>query len=109
MYFAFIYLTGVLILFLTSLPVAIEHGAALGGIIVAMIVIGLGTGGIKSNVGPLIAEQYVHRCPFSIFLTAQRTFRYQNTKQRIRVEKNGERVIVDPATTIQRIYMVDLF
>ncbi len=53
-----------------------------------MIVIGLGTGGIKSNVSPLIAEQY------------------RNTKQKVRVEKNGERVIVDPGATIQRIYMV---
>jgi len=87
-YFALVYLTGVLILFFTSLPTAIEHGAALGGLIVAMIVIGLGTGGIKSNVSPLIAEQY------------------RNTKQKVRVEKNGERVIVDPGATIQRIYMV---
>lgn len=53
-----------------------------------MIIIGLGTGGIKSNVSPLIAEQY------------------NETKQKIRVQKNGERVIVDPAITIQRIYMV---
>ena len=89
-YFAWVYLTGVLILFLTSLPTAIEHGAALGGIIVSMIVIGLGTGGIKSNVSPLIAEQY------------------RNTRQKIRIEKSGERVIVDPGATIQRIYMVCL-
>ena len=52
------------------------------------IIIGIGTGGIKSNVSPLIAEQY------------------RGTKQTIRVEKSGERVIVDPAITIQRIYMV---
>lgn len=53
-----------------------------------MIIIGLGTGGIKSNVSPLIAEQY------------------RETKQRIRVEKSGERVIVDPAVTFQRICAV---
>lgn len=104
MYSAFIYTAGVLILFATSLPTAIEHGAALGGLIAAMvtalndieskglirlqIIIGIGTGGIKSNVSPLIAEQY------------------RGTKQTIRVEKSGERVIVDPAVTIQRIYMV---
>ena len=87
-YFAWVYLCGVLILFLTSLPTAIEHGAALGGVIVAMIVIGLGTGGIKSNVSPLIAEQY------------------RNTKQKVRVLKSGEKVIIDPGATIQRIYMV---
>lgn len=89
-YFAFVYLAGLTILFLTSLPIAIEHGAAMGGLIAAMILIGLGTGGIKSNVSPLIAEQY------------------HETKQKIRVERNGERVIVDPAATIQRIYMVSL-
>ena len=59
MYSAYIYLTGVAILFLTSLPTSIEHGAGTGGLIVAMIVIGIGTGGIKSNVSPLIAEQNV--------------------------------------------------
>lgn len=59
MYSAYIYLIGVAILFLTSLPTSIEHGAGTGGLIVAMIVIGIGTGGIKSNVSPLIAEQNV--------------------------------------------------
>lgn len=59
-YFSFVYLLGVIILFITSLPVSIEHGAALPGLIVAMLVIGLGTGGIKSNVSPLIAEQQVN-------------------------------------------------
>lgn len=84
-YSALIYILGCLILFLTSLPVAIENGAALGGLIAAMIVIGAGTGGIKSNVSPLIAEQY------------------QNTTPYIKTLNSGERVIVDPATTIKRI------
>lgn len=90
-YFAMVYITGLIILFCTSLPVAIEHGASLGGLIAAMIIIGLGTGGIKSNVSPLIAEQY------------------RGTKQVIRVLKSGERVIVDPAVTIQRICKFVLF
>lgn len=62
-YFSFVYLVGVFILFITSLPVSIEHGGALPGLIVAMIIIGLGTGGIKSNVSPLIAEQQVNPVP----------------------------------------------
>lgn len=41
----------------------------------------------RSNISPLIAEQYRDERPF------------------IRVEKNGERVIVDPAATIARVYM----
>ncbi|KAI9812581.1 MAG: peptide transporter ptr2 [Pycnora praestabilis] len=87
-YFALVYMLGIFILFITSLPVAIENGASLGGLIAAMIIIGVGTGGIKSNVSPLIAEQY------------------RGTKMTIRTEKNGERVIVDPGVTIQRIYMI---
>lgn len=37
LYSAFIYVVGVFILFCTSLPWAIEHGAALGGLIAAMV------------------------------------------------------------------------
>jgi POT family proton-dependent oligopeptide transporter len=86
-----VYIAGLVILLVTSLPVSLEHGAGLGGLIAAMIIIGLGTGGIKSNVSPLIAEQY------------------RGTKQTIRTLKSGERVIVDPAVTIQRLYMIFYF
>lgn len=77
---------------MTSLPVALDHGAGLGGFIVSLIVIGLGTGGIKSNVAPLIADQYKRR-------------------QMVigKDDKTGERIIIDPAITIQRIYMVFYF
>lgn len=82
-YFAAIYAAGILVLFATSLPIAIEHGMALPGLILAMVVIGLGTGGIKSNVSPLIAEQYT------------------GTKAFIKTLAGGEKVIVDPSITIQ--------
>ncbi len=90
-YFALVYVVGCLILFVTSLPVAIANNASLGGLVVAMIVIGLGTGGIKSNVSPLIAEQYT------------------NTKPFLKTLKSGERVIVDPSTTIETIFLVFYF
>lgn len=86
--FAGIYVIGTLILFVTSLPTSIDNNAALGGLIAAMIIIGLGTGGIKSNVSPLIAEQYTVTKPY------------------IKQLKSGERVIVDPSTTVQSIFMV---
>ncbi|KAF5545429.1 proton-dependent oligopeptide transporter POT family [Fusarium phyllophilum] len=82
------YWVGLIILWTTSLPVAMEHGAGKAGYIVAIIVIGLGTGGIKSNIAPLIADQY------------------QRRRMAIRTEKNGERVVIDPAITYQRIYMI---
>jgi len=87
-YSALVYIVGILILFLTSLPWAIEHGFAFIGLVAAMFVIGIGTGGIKSNVSPLIAEQYKNIRPF------------------VRCLPSGEKVIVDPDVTVQRIYMM---
>ncbi|KAH7125877.1 POT family-domain-containing protein [Dactylonectria macrodidyma] len=82
------YWVGLLILWTTSLPTAMAHGASMPGYIIAIIVIGLGTGGIKSNIAPLIADQY------------------QRRRMAIKTEANGERVIIDPAITYQRIYMI---
>lgn len=84
--FACIYLCGLLILTLTSIPPAINSGAAFPGFIVSIIIIGLGTGGIKSNVSPLVGEQYRSRLAH------------------IKVLKSGERVIVTPQATYQRIF-----
>lgn len=86
--FAGVYVLGLLVLVTTSIPSAISGGHAYPGFIAALVIIGLGAGGIKSNVSPLIAEQYRSRGAF------------------VRVLKSGERVIVDPDVTIQRIYMV---
>ncbi|OJJ61601.1 hypothetical protein ASPSYDRAFT_146144 [Aspergillus sydowii CBS 593.65] len=86
--FCGVYLVGLLILVLTSIPTALENGAGLGGFIAAILIIGLGTGGIKSNVAPLIADQYKRK------------------KMAVSTTKKGERVIIDPSLTIQRIYMI---
>lgn len=92
LYFCFVYIAGLLILVCTSIPGALAHGSGLGGFIAAIIIIGLGTGGIKSNVAPLIADQYKRR------------------RMVVRTEeKTGERIIIDPSITIQRIYMVFYF
>lgn len=88
-YFAGIYIIGLVILFVTSLPFSLQNGAGLGGFIAAILIIGIGTGGIKANVSPLIAEQYARK------------------KMAIKtLPKTGERVIIDPAVTIQRIYLI---
>lgn len=83
-----VYIFGLLILWTTALPTSLEHGAGIGGFITAIIIIGFGTGGIKSNVAPLIADQY------------------QRRKMAIKTLASGERVIIDPAITMQRIYMI---
>lgn len=87
--FACVYWLGLIILWATSLPTSLDHGAGTGGFIAAIIVIGFGTGGIKANIAPLIADQY------------QRAGMAVKT-----IEKSGERVIIDPAIAYQRIYMI---
>jgi POT family proton-dependent oligopeptide transporter len=47
----------------------------------------LGTGLFKANISPLVAEQYKRTKPFVVITAA------------------GERVIIDPALTVSRIYM----
>ena len=47
-----VYLCGILLLLLTSIPQAIQAGAGLGGLIGSIILIGLGVGGVKSSVAP---------------------------------------------------------
>ncbi|KAI7601113.1 hypothetical protein KC343_g9793, partial [Hortaea werneckii] len=85
--FAGIYWVGLIILWTTALPMAIQDGSSLGGYIAAIIIIGFGTGGIKSNIAPLIVDQYDRR------VMAVTT-----------LKETGERVILDPAITFQRIY-----
>ncbi|KAL0071133.1 hypothetical protein AAF712_001691 [Marasmius tenuissimus] len=80
-------LIGHILLIIAAVPGVIEVKGAVGCFMVALIVMGFGTGMFKSNISPLIAEQY------------------KRTKLFIRTEKSGERVIVDPAMTIARVYM----
>ncbi|KAJ4362282.1 hypothetical protein N0V83_010375 [Neocucurbitaria cava] len=82
-----IYIIGLIILVATATPSAIQNEAGFGGLIAAMITIGLGTGGIKANVTPMCAEQY------------------QNARPVLKTLKSGERVVVDPELTVQRLFM----
>ncbi|KAK8124213.1 hypothetical protein PG999_004131 [Apiospora kogelbergensis] len=82
-----IYIVGLVILVATSTPAALEDGAGFGGLIVAMITIGLGTGGIKANVTPMCAEQYKE--PDVVVQTLA----------------SGETVVVDPQLTVQKLFM----
>ena len=80
------YFVGLLILTVTAIPSAIASGSAFPGYVVAIIIIGMGTGGIKANVSPLVAEQYQDKKPY------------------VKTTKKGERVIVSPQATYQRIF-----
>ncbi|SAM07058.1 hypothetical protein [Absidia glauca] len=84
--FAGIYMVGLVILTTTASPAAISGGATFPGFIVSILIIGLGTGGIKANVSPLVAEQYRSRSAY------------------IKTLANGDRVIVTPQATYQKIF-----
>ena len=84
----FVAVIGHILLFSSPVPGVIEHPHnALACFLVAIVVMGVGTGGFKANISPLIAEQY-------------------RGVMHIRSGKRGERVLVDPAHTASRIYMV---
>jgi len=78
---------GHLLMIISALPGVIDHKASIGVFALSLVVTGIGTGGFKANVSPLVAEQY------------------KRTKLFIATTANGERVIVDPALTIAKIYM----
>lgn len=81
-----IVLLGHILLVICAIPGIINKDGIIGLFIVAIIIMGLGSGWFKSNVAPLIAEQV--------------------TRQKSVVEvRNGKKVIVDPKLTAQRIFM----
>ncbi|KAL7931302.1 PTR2 domain-containing protein [Trichoderma chlorosporum] len=53
-----LYALGIAILFATSFPVSLGAGAGLPGFIVSFIMIGLGSGGMKSNMPSFVIDQY---------------------------------------------------
>lgn len=84
--FSVTYIIGIIILFATSFQ-SVGRTGSLAGYVVSIVIIGLGTGGVKSNVSPLIADQVPRDRP------------------RIHVLKSGEKVIRDNNVTIQNVFM----
>ncbi|KAI6115482.1 POT family-domain-containing protein [Pisolithus croceorrhizus] len=78
---------GHVIMIISAIPGIIGSNASVGIFILSLVVTGAGAGGFKSNISPLVAEQY------------------RRTKMFISTTKSGERVIVDPSLTTSRIYM----
>jgi POT family proton-dependent oligopeptide transporter len=80
-------ITGHIILVSSAAPSVIAHPhSALGAFIIGIVIMGIGTGGFKPNISPLIAEQVPRE------------------KLQVKTLKSGERVVVDPAVTTSRIY-----
>lgn len=79
---------GHVLLIVSAAPTVMDNGpGAVGCFSVGLVIMGLGTGGFKSNISPLIAEQVKDKRPVVITL------------------KSGERVIRDPQVTISRVFL----
>jgi len=79
---------GHILLIVCAIPSVISNSSASYGVLViAIIVMGLGTGVFKSNISPLIAEQITDK------------------HLRVKTLGSGEQVLVDPAMTVSRIMM----
>lgn len=84
----FIASIGHVLLVVSSVPTVLDNrDGAMACFLIAMIVMGVGTGWFKSSISPLIAEQV------------------KGTKQSVQTLKTGERVIVDPTLTVSRVFM----
>ncbi|KAH8117120.1 PTR2-domain-containing protein [Phellopilus nigrolimitatus] len=84
--FCAVYFVGLFIITASSFPFFLRVGLGLPGWLFGAFIVAVGTGGIKANVSPLVADQY------------------RKTDMFIRTINSGERVIVDPSLTISRIY-----
>ena len=83
----FVAIVGHVILVASAAPSVIQsQNSALAAFIIGMLIMGLGTGGFKPNISPLVAEQVNHEY------------------MRVETDKHGRKVIVDPAITYSRIY-----
>ncbi|KAF1995388.1 hypothetical protein P154DRAFT_526318 [Amniculicola lignicola CBS 123094] len=81
------YFAGCVVLFATSLPVALDRGAGLPGLAVAMVLIGLGVGGVKATFSPYLGDQYAEKG--------------ENV-----VERKGQRVRANRTMTLQLIFNI---
>ncbi|TKA77600.1 hypothetical protein B0A55_03144 [Friedmanniomyces simplex] len=81
-------IVGHIILITSSIPSVMDNPqGALGCFAVGLVIMGLGTGGFKSNISPLLAEQIPQTRPVVITLMS------------------GERVMKDPQVTISRVFL----
>jgi len=81
-------LVGHTILVISSIPPVITHPTgAIACFAIGIVIMGVGVGGFKSNISPLIAEQCTE------------------TVMHIKTTKKGERVIMDPTVTISRVFL----
>ena len=69
-------------------PAILIRGNGVSPFLISLILLALGAGIFKPNVAPTLLDQYTHQKPYTKMLS------------------NGEKVIIDPEITIQRVLLV---
>ena len=49
-------MAGCIVMVVTSIPSLLRNGAGIGGLATSMVLIGLGTGGVKATISPFIGK-----------------------------------------------------
>jgi POT family proton-dependent oligopeptide transporter len=81
-------LLGHCILIISAIPPVITNpNGAIAAFSIGIVIMGVGVGGFKSNISPLIAEQV------------------PEDKIYVKTNSKGKRVIVDPAITYSRVFL----
>ncbi|KAJ8132569.1 hypothetical protein O1611_g1054 [Lasiodiplodia mahajangana] len=76
---------GYVILFVTSLPTALDHGAGLGGLVAAMVLSGIGQGGLSAVLYPFIDQ-------------------IPTTGPQVKRSKNGTLVVTNRQLAVQYVF-----
>lgn len=81
-------MVGHIVIIVSAIPSVIQHpNGSIACFALGIIIMGVGVGCFKSNLAPLIAEQYTE------------------TRLRVGTNKKGAKVIIDPTITVSRIFL----
>ncbi|CAF1050489.1 unnamed protein product [Adineta steineri] len=80
-----LYIVGLIILVLTSIPMSVNAGAGLPGLLCALFFMGIAAGGFRTTVSPFMAEQYTR-------------------KTLVVKDYKGKKKIINPQMTIQSMF-----
>lgn len=75
------------IMIIGAIPSVLQSGHAIGPFMLSLFLLAIGAGIFKPNIAPTVMDQYTHQKAYT------------------KVFPSGEKVVVDPETTIQRIML----
>ncbi|ANB13286.1 Ptr2p [Sugiyamaella lignohabitans] len=70
-----------------AIPSILQRGHGMAPFVISLLILAFGAGMFKSNIAPTVIDQYPHKKPY------------------VSVLATGERVIVDPEATVQKILL----